>query len=59
VSIIFFLASWSFTAWIPLWFQRNPLPTDWTGQREVVSAFDAWPVALVDNEQAIVSGWFF
>jgi hypothetical protein len=24
-----------------LWFLRNPLPTDWPGQREVVSAFDA------------------
>jgi hypothetical protein len=22
-------------------FQRNPLPTDWVAQREVVSAFDA------------------
>ena len=24
-----------------LWFQRNPLPTDWVAQREVVAAFDA------------------
>jgi hypothetical protein len=24
-----------------LWFQRNPLPTDWTGQREVLARFDA------------------
>jgi hypothetical protein len=24
-----------------LWFQRNPLPTDWVAQREVVVAFDA------------------
>lgn len=24
-----------------LWFQRNPLPTDWVAQREVVTAFDA------------------
>lgn len=24
-----------------LWFQRNPLPTDWVGQREVVEGFDA------------------
>lgn len=24
-----------------LWFQRNPLPTDWVAQREVVMAFDA------------------
>ena len=24
-----------------LWFQRNPLPTDWMAQREVVAAFDA------------------
>ena len=24
-----------------LWFQRNPLPTDWMAQREVVTAFDA------------------
>ena len=24
-----------------LWFQRNPLPTDWAAQREVVAAFDA------------------
>jgi DNA invertase Pin-like site-specific DNA recombinase len=23
-----------------LWFQRNPLPTDWMAQREVVTAFD-------------------
>ncbi len=23
-----------------LWFQRNPLPTDWMAQREVVAAFD-------------------
>ena len=23
-----------------LWFQRNPLPTDWVAQREVVAAFD-------------------
>ena len=23
-----------------LWFQRNPLPTDWVGQREVVAGFD-------------------
>ncbi len=23
-----------------LWFQRNPLPTDWATQREVVAAFD-------------------
>ena len=26
---------------ILLWFQRNPLPTDWVAQREVVTAFDA------------------
>ena len=25
----------------PLWFQRNPLPTDGVAQREVVAAFDA------------------
>ena len=24
-----------------LWFQRNPLPTDWAAQREVVTGFDA------------------
>lgn len=24
-----------------LWFQRNPLPTDWVKQREVVAGFDA------------------
>jgi hypothetical protein len=24
-----------------LWFQRNPLPTDWVAQREVVVEFDA------------------
>lgn len=24
-----------------LWFQRNPLPTDWVGQQEVVAGFDA------------------
>lgn len=24
-----------------LWFQRNPLPTDWVAQREVVAVFDA------------------
>lgn len=24
-----------------LWFQRNPLPTDWVVQREVVAGFDA------------------
>jgi hypothetical protein len=24
-----------------LWFQRNPLPTDWVAQREVVLAFDS------------------
>lgn len=24
-----------------LWFQRNPLPTDWVAQREVVTGFDA------------------
>jgi len=24
-----------------LWFQRNPLPTDWVAQREVITAFDA------------------
>ena len=24
-----------------LWFQRNPLPTDWVAQREVVAGFDA------------------
>lgn len=24
-----------------LWFQRNPLPTDWIGQSEVVAGFDA------------------
>lgn len=24
-----------------LWFQRNPLPTDWVAQREVIAAFDA------------------
>jgi hypothetical protein len=23
-----------------LWFQRNPLPTDWGSQREVIEAFD-------------------
>ena len=23
-----------------LWFQRNPLPTDWVAQLEVVAAFD-------------------
>ncbi len=24
-----------------LWFQRNPLPTGWVGQSEVVAGFDA------------------
>lgn len=24
-----------------LWFQRNPLPTDWVAQRRVVAGFDA------------------
>lgn len=24
-----------------LWFQRNPLPTDWVAQREVLARFDA------------------
>jgi len=24
-----------------LWFQRNPLPTDWVAQQEVVARFDA------------------
>ena len=24
-----------------LWFQRNPLPTDWVAQRAVVAGFDA------------------
>ncbi len=24
-----------------LWFQRNPLPTDWMAQREVVAGFDS------------------
>ena len=24
-----------------LWFQRNPLPRDWTAQREVLAGFDA------------------
>jgi hypothetical protein len=24
-----------------LWFQRNPLPTDWAAQREVLARFDA------------------
>lgn len=24
-----------------LWFQRNPLPTDWAAQRDVIAAFDA------------------
>lgn len=24
-----------------LWFQRNPLPTDWVAQREIVARFDA------------------
>lgn len=24
-----------------LWFQRNPLPTDWVAQREVMVGFDA------------------
>ena len=24
-----------------LWFQRNPLPTDWVAQREVAAEFDA------------------
>ena len=24
-----------------LWFQRNPLPTDWVAQRQVVARFDA------------------
>ncbi len=24
-----------------LWFQRNPLPTDWVAQQEVITAFDA------------------
>jgi hypothetical protein len=23
-----------------LWFQRNPMPTDWIGQRQVVAGFD-------------------
>jgi hypothetical protein len=23
-----------------LWFQRNPLPTEWTAQRDMVAAFD-------------------
>ena len=23
-----------------LWFQRNPLPTEWAAQREVIAAFD-------------------
>jgi hypothetical protein len=24
-----------------LWFQRNPLPTDWMAQRDLIAAFDA------------------
>jgi len=24
-----------------IWFQRNPLPLDWTAQRRVVDGFDA------------------
>lgn len=24
-----------------LWFQRNPLPTDWVAQREIFAGFDA------------------
>ena len=24
-----------------LWFQQNPLPTDWMAQRQVAAAFDA------------------
>jgi hypothetical protein len=24
-----------------LWFQRNPLPTDWAAQRELLARFDA------------------
>jgi len=24
-----------------LWFQRNPLPTDWRAQQEVMTAFDS------------------
>lgn len=24
-----------------LWFQRNPLPTDWVAQREILARFDA------------------
>lgn len=24
-----------------LWFQRNPLPTDWAAQRQIFSRFDA------------------
>jgi hypothetical protein len=24
-----------------LWFQRNPLPTEWTAQRDLIAAFDA------------------
>ena len=24
-----------------LWLQRNPLPTDWLAQREVIATFDA------------------
>lgn len=24
-----------------LWFQRNPLPTDWVARREVLAGFDA------------------
>ena len=24
-----------------LWFQRSPLPTEWTAQREIIAAFDA------------------
>jgi hypothetical protein len=24
-----------------LWFQHNPLPRDWTAQREVIAGFDA------------------
>jgi hypothetical protein len=24
-----------------LWFQRNPLPTDWAAQRQILARFDA------------------
>jgi hypothetical protein len=24
----------------PLWFQRNPLPTDWAAQRQILARFD-------------------